>query len=608
MKIKYSTLFLSCAFALSAQAAEQSASPKADVLGRHVSSTRNVPKAYIKEVKKQVNQKSDVVKSKSLAKVANYPSEASIRKTYGAFEHRNGHRWYALDADEGLSESLYLSKINQIEENDNGRESYYRGNSHDFPTRNPSAYYFVTFEGTDDCVGKTSCYAHVSYEPGRDVHGYVITSTGDEHEFLDYKKILKNSNLYNTLYNNGYKGNNIGISFTENGAPLAGIVPTSKLVMKGDCGTAYSGIPHATNVARVLNRVAPKATLYGYLNNCKNEWNNSVVVPPDGFNPFSPKVFIGSHSYGNPHKEYALESRDIDDYIYETRTIEFGSIGNSGLLNTSNGHASAVAMGVNVISVGAVRNDMTYYPSSSWKNPKLRENSSDTQSGREYVKPEIANFADILFPEDDAVYVNKQTSANLIKPRFGATSSATPYTAASTALLLDRYPFYRWHPEVVKALLITSSVNKINDAEQHDEDNVPFKIAMGVPDGKAMTQNNRSRFWNGDNDEFFNSNGQISFTESNIEPNKKYRIAIAWLSSGTYVYNSGRIPQDIDLYVDQNGERVGYSGSWGNPFEFVEFTSNSDRPLTITISRFRNDGGRVLLGYNLLRVPDEYQN
>ena len=105
MKIKYSTLFLSCAFALSAQAAEQSASPKADVLGRHVSSTRNVPKAYIKEVKKQVNQKSDVVKSKSLAKVANYPSEASIRKTYGAFEHRNGQRWYALNERTGLSES-----------------------------------------------------------------------------------------------------------------------------------------------------------------------------------------------------------------------------------------------------------------------------------------------------------------------------------------------------------------------------------------------------------------------------------------------------------------------------------------------------------------------
>lgn len=606
MNKNISILVVCGALAMSAHAADQDATMKADVLGRHVTSTRNIPKAYIKDVKKSVNQKSDMVKTKSLAKVANYPSEAGIAKTYGIFEHRNGKRWYALNGRSDLSESQYLSEINQIEEDDKGRESYYRSYSREFTTKDPSTYYFVSFEGTDGCVGKTSCSVPISY--GQDVHGNALKAV--IHEFLDYKKILKNSNLYNTLYNNGYKGNNIGISFSENGAPLAGIVPTSKLVMKGDCGTAYGSVPHATNVARVLNRIAPKAMLYGYMNNCKNEWSNSVVVPPDGFNPFSPKVFIGSHSYGDPHIEYALESRDIDDYIYETRTIQFGSIGNSGLKNPLIGHASPVAMGMNVISVGAVRNDMMYYPSSSWKNPKLRENSSVDLSGKEYAKPEIANFADILFPEDSAVsvYVNNNSSGSLISPRFGATSSATPYTAAATALLLDRYPFYRWHPEVVKALLITSSVKKINDAELHDTDNVQYNVAMGVPDGKAMTQNNRSRFWNGNNEEFFNSNRQISFTESNIEPNKKYRVAIAWLSSGTYVYNSGRIPQDIDLEVYQNGVRVGYSNSYANPFEFVEFTSNSDRPVTITISRFRNDGGRVLLGYNFLRVPDEYQN
>ena len=339
--------------------------------------------------------------------------------------------------------------------------------------------------------------------------------------------------------------------------------------------------------------------------NCSSYTSLDAVFPVDGYYK-EPKIYIGSHSYGNPGDVYIEKSRDIDDYIYETRTIQFASVGNEA--NRSGGQVSGIGRGVNVISVGAVLNNMTYDITSSWENPKLRKISSDSESGREYVKPEIANFSDILFPEDGQISVKVKNRDVSIDPYFGATSSATPYTAASTALLLDRFPFYRWHPEVVKALLITSSVKKINDAEQHDEDNVPFKIAMGVPDGKAMTQNNRSRFWNGDNDEFFNSNDQISFTESNIEPNKKYRIAIAWLSSGTYVYNSGRIPQDIDLYVDQNGERVGYSGSWGNPFEFVEFTSNSDRPLTITISRFRNDGGRVLLGYNLLRVPDEYQN
>ena len=590
MRKTYSSVFLCCAFALSVQAAEQSASMKADVLGRHVTSTRNVPKAYIKNVKKQANQKSDVVKTRSLTKVANYPYEVSIRKTYGAFEHRNGHRWYALDADEGLSESQYLSRINQIEDDDRGRFSYVVGGTRKFPTKDPSFYYFVVLNTTPLNGGAST---------------YTRRAGGASHEHWDYKNLLKNSNLNNSFHNAGYKGNGIGISFTENGAPFAGVISDNKLIMDGDCADAYPSVPHATNVARVLNRIAPKASLYGYMVNCSSYTSLDAVFPVDGYYK-EPKIYIGSHSYGNPGAVYIEKSRDIDDYIYETRTIQFASVGNEA--NRSGGQVSGIGRGVNVISVGAVLNNMTYDITSSWENPKLRKISSDSESGREYVKPEIANFSDILFPEDGQISVKVKNRDVSIDPYFGATSSATPYTAASTALLLDRFPFYRWHPEVVKALLITSSVKKINDAEQHDEDNVPFKIAMGVPDGKAMTQNNRSRFWNGDNGEFFNSNGQISFTESNIEPNKKYRIAIAWLSSGTYVYNSGRIPQDIDLYVDQNGERVGYSGSWGNPFEFVEFTSNSDRPLTITISRFRNDGGRVLLGYNLLRVPDEYQN
>ena len=583
MRKKYSSLFLCCAFALSAQAAEQSASMKADVLGRHVTSTRNVPKAYIKDVKKSVDQKSDVVKTKSLAKVANYPSEASIRKTYGAFEYRNGRRWYALDSDEGSSESQYLSRINQIEDNDKGRSSYVRGNTSNFPAKDPSFYYFVVLSAT------------------------TVTSE-DSRGYSDYRNLLQKSNLNSSFLNAGYKGDGIGISFTENGAPFAGVISDNKLIMDGDCGNKYPNTAHATNVARILNRIAPKAPLYGYMQNCSPAYTSlETVFPANGYYK-DPKIYIGSHSYGNPGEEYNEESRDVDDYIYATRAIQFASIGNAGNGDGSSGQASAVARGVNVISVGAVLDDMTYNATSSWKNPKLREISSDPESGREYVKPEIANFSNILFPGEDRLSLNVNGNKVKVWPFLGSTSAATPYTAASTALLLDRHPFYRWHPEVVKALLITSSVKKISNAARHDGDNAPFKIAMGIPDGKAMTQNNRSRFWNGNNGEFFDSNGKISFTESNIEPNKKYRIAIAWLSSGTYVYNSGRITQDLDLEVSQNGVRVGYSGSWANPFEFVEFTSNSNRPLTITISRHRNDGGRVLLGYNLLRVPNEYQN
>ena len=156
--------------------------------------------------------------------------------------------------------------------------------------------------------------------------------------------------------------------------------------------------------------------------------------------------------------------------------------------------------------------------------------------------------------------------------------------------------------------MITSSVKPVQNAEQHDKDNVDYNVAMGIPDGNAMFEKNRSRFWNGNNEDFFDSGDQITVTETNIKPNKKYRVAIAWLSSGSYVYGAGKLPQDLDLYVYQNGEFRGQSNSWNNSFESIEFESNSDRPVTISISRYRNDGGRVLLGYNFVELPTEYQD
>ena len=57
MKTKYLSLLLCGAFAVSAQATGESTVSKTDVLGRHVSSVRNTPKAYVKDVKKQMNQK-----------------------------------------------------------------------------------------------------------------------------------------------------------------------------------------------------------------------------------------------------------------------------------------------------------------------------------------------------------------------------------------------------------------------------------------------------------------------------------------------------------------------------------------------------------------------
>ena len=96
MKTKYLSLLLCGAFAVSAQAADESTVSKADVLGRHVSSVRNTPKAYVKDVKKTSNQKTTSMQTRTLAKsgktweVDRIPVEAS-------FEVSNGSKSYKIN-------------------------------------------------------------------------------------------------------------------------------------------------------------------------------------------------------------------------------------------------------------------------------------------------------------------------------------------------------------------------------------------------------------------------------------------------------------------------------------------------------------------------------
>ena len=605
-------LLMSAFFAMNVVAAERTVAvssaelnvikAETDVLGRHNSKVRNTPQAYVKGVKKSVNQNFLAKQGSSLPN----PNTVSIKKTWGVFEFKadsNGTmiKTYYLNGVK-RSESEYVSLVQNIEDNDSARiafKNFYISSYNKVIKDSSKSVSGVTVEKkTHDCSGQNSCVQFFDVSCSQAVlESCKYYKTTERYEFFDYATVVNNSNLYKYLISGGKKGNNIGISFTENDLPLSNF--GIDYVKLGNCSEGYADrINHGTKVARTIKTIVPKATLYGLTTSCTDSIIQ-VALPIDGYDK-NPKIYIGNHSYGQAGDAYdTLKSRFIDDFVYNTRTIEIASAGNEGLFNYKN--ISENARGVNVISVGAVHNGLTYDRSSSRVNPNY------PNSGGKYVKPEIANYADLLFPKADVFEVTKKgkisTNKEILTPFFRQTSSATPYTTATVALLLDKYPFYRWHPEVVKALLITSSIKTITGAENHDKDN-ESKYAMGVPDGRAMAQYNRSRFWNGNNGDHF-VNGKIEFDEKGITAGKRYRIAIAWLSSGTDVARYGRLPQNLNLKVVQDGKTY-MSESESNPFELVDFVAKSSKPLKITIERNiynnANLGGRVLLGYNLLEV------
>ena len=601
MNKKYSTLFLCAAFALGAQAAEETA--KADVLGRHISNMRNTPKAYVKDVKKQVsqNQKDAGLKEKKvLARKSNYtyPSGevniATTQATFTAIANNWGQvtKTYTLNGST-VTENQYSSTIDYIENLDAARKQY--TNQYVYYNNNQNYGLYDVRRAGDDGYGQ-------SY--------YQANNHGETIKFWNYTTLKSSlSNMTNYTDGVGYTGSGIGISLTAEGLPLMKYshAPADRFtLMHNPVNSDAQRTVRGSENARVLNNIASGAHVYGLQNRCGYQTGGKAFAS-DGYAK-NPKIFIGVQADPCTWSfNYETGSRDIDDFIYNTRTIEFAPAGDLG-----RDYMPDVGMGVNVITVGAVKSSLGDIQSLTYHQKSGADNPTFTDGTTKYVKPEIANVSDFLFPQhhsvaikggDDGTWGGLVDGWNVFRPYYGGTDAAASYTAATVAALLQRYPFYKWHPEVVKALLITSSIKAINNASSYDSDN-EGKYAMGIPKGEAMFVNNRSRFWNGKNSDFFSSGypGVIEFTESNINPNKKYRIAIAWLSRGSVVYDYEDIPQDIDLEVWQNGSRIGYSDSWHNSFEFTEVSPTTSADLTIKIKRYNNIGGRVLLGYNLVEV------
>lgn len=617
MKKKYSTLLLCAAFAVGAQAAEETA--KADVLGRHISNMRNTPKAYVKDVKKQISQKVDLKSEKtsgpkSLKK--DLPGDTQLNHTtsgffeYWGYANSNGgvtmSKKYVFNGDT-VGESNYVSLAKSVEDDDVARINYKNSHPVNYSTTVNENLYGVAHT-INSCSGQESCQVNEVVDATfRDSHGYLAPQY-DLIDYWKYSNIAVNSNLYNYFIRPGNPGKDIGIAVTENGLPLnatMNVVPAAQYQVAANCHDATPAqVVASSKAVRTINSLASKSKIYVYDRWCDHSSGASIALPANGYDK-NPKIYVGNLGFSvsnDYYPSYSSTSEYVDNFIYDTRTIEIAAAGNAGFRSHSS--IAPAAKALNAITVGAVHNNMTYHYTSSAKNPTL------PVTNRPYVKPEIANYSDLLFPNAGVGGISKGNQGETLTPYAMQTGSAAAYTTASVALLLKKFPFYKWHPEVVKALLLTSSITPITDAASHDNDNmtvsgIPAPIAAAVPDARAMHNYNRSRYWNGNNNNFFNSNDEIVFTEKGIKPNQRYRIAISWLVNGTYVVQNGVLPFDLDLYVYENNDNYTYnvSQSVPNTFELVDFTTKSNtNSLTIKIKRFDNNGGRVLLGYNLSEV------
>ncbi len=487
------------------------------------------------------------------------PLASSASNTYACSDNNNGVTTFSLNGDI-LPENIFFERIQEIETkkyNEAGFIANLTANEIKSLLQGERKVYIQEVTGNNSVVQAQA--------------NNLSSSTA-----IPYTSILDTSKITTQAHANGYNGSGVSAYLSENGCPKASHINTSYLVQHQNCSGITSS--HATGMIQVFQAAAPRTILHEF-STSQNPANTSNSTNYD--------IGIYLTSYNTNDSLYLSYDSYLDNYILSNNTIIF-VLANNQTNASGNFNVLSPGKALNAITVGAVTPFTNYYESySRWKNSEIKNQ-----------KPEIANYTNFYFPSaasfvDDFGYTYNATQTG--------TSAATAYSAGMAATMLQQKPFYKKHPEAFKSLMIAISSKQIHSARIFDSDNSTV-AATGLPIYPNFNSKVRSCYWNGSNSSFFNSNNQITFTETGIVAGKRYRIALAWLVSGNYVSMLKTIPQDIDLQVIQNGNVIASSVSSRNPFEVVDFIAESSSNLTIKIERYANSGvGDVRLGYTLWR-------
>lgn len=375
-------------------------------------------------------------------------------------------------------------------------------------------------------------------------------SSANDKFLLDYQ-IRNKSRITSNALQKGFKGQGVNIYFIECSRPSGNYESQGFFKWLGATNgpTCYTQKDHANNVLRLLHATAPEAMIYG-----GTDYPTKEQIEQYG-------IDIITHSVVNGKlKLYSTADQIADDIVYNSRIPYFAAVGNYGSTVT----VGSPAKGFNVTAVAAV-------------DPKTGTVTgySDTKNGYfNNDKPELLNYTNFR-------YTNNET--------FDGTSAATPYTAAMAADLMSMHPSLKKDPALLKAVMLALSTGNASNPD-YDVDKSQYFTAK-IPFFPKEPMYAIFNSWDGSNSQFFGE--KMTFKETNFKKGKRYRVAIAWLTSPTYLQKASNekryeIAQDYDLTIKQGSKIVEKSASYGNPFEVVDFTAPNSDEYVIEISRVKN--------------------
>ena len=616
---KASTLCIASLLVASASAATF------DAKGRSVKDNQLSNPGIAKYSKSVIKKENKLDKSNLLAKAGTPTATHVIQVTPYEGRFSTSNNSYTLKVN-GVNKDVstmnkYVDEINDLESNDAPRNN----------SNNNAAHYQNSHVSTD----------HYDYKSDND--NCKITSTSYNYNaffnyvYADILYGLKFSPTYPQNPQNpqgssspihGCSSSGTYSNTCASGINIYNVVPaTNPITLNGNNCTYspdnqnwlnYSYRIQHYNANQFLATASPNATLHTVTE--QGARSNGVYMPAHYFNGkggFEWHFFSNSvESNTAPHvgniisssrknvTEYTTEAASIDEYIYYTRAIEFAAY-------TEEGKKTGPGTALNTITVGPANAD-GYVLKRDVVSPARFH---PTASAAGINKPEIYSLSYAYNTYDD--FSRKVKHDNNEYEIFGLTDSwgASTTASAMAADLLSKYPFYKWHPELVKALMKTANnrakLTKVNhsDISEITSSNITTNSqtmhTAHLTSFEEMLRNNVSRYWYGNNNNFF-SNDKMNFTE-NVDRGGKYNIAIAWLIQGRYAWDNKSLSTKYTfrIYDDATGKKLAENISETSQstlrYSEIDIPSNVSR-IRVEIERNRNTGDRVILGFNMHKV------
>lgn len=520
--------------------------------------------------------------SKALAKIS---APDYVTKTSGAFNSNTNA--YTLN---GHSRPLYmyLDSINYLEQHDTPRNTYtglnYTNSAAPYPSKSGNCTVVSKPDNESFYIDRYALFTTLALQPVKEISGG------------RYKKDCSFSNVTNTCG----AGINVYNVVADNAISFSGNNCNTSSVTRN-----YTyGIQHYY-ANSILKGVAPEVSTSS-INEGNARVNGYYVKHPQ--NAYASNKHIGNTIATSTTNVtlYNEEAAELDDYIYHNRVIEFTPF-------AVNGQKTGAGISLNAISVAGINDDYAMLL------PNVTRPRLANATGADYYKPEIyvpSYYYNSNYDYTRAIkHDGNTTDFMAVSDGWGASTIA----AGMAADLLSKYPFYKWHPEVVKALMLTAynpasnyvvrvntnSIYQYNYSMLNQGQVLSYKH---IPMFDEMMHNNVSRYWYGNNGDFFNSNEILSFTE-NVEQGQKYNLAIAWLVRGDYAMENRHLSSNyiFSVYNNQTGALISTTmypaANFLAAHRVIEMTvPQGVSKIRVDIKRKRNTGDRVILGYNIHKV------